>query len=114
MEMNGNDMFAIVAGADIPDREYLTGGYDIVHISLTARTTSTLLAQEAVLLLGAKTTAKLRRIRVTTFRAARSESLTFECTGSIPHTPNLSRRTTSRQVIPHYGIVYSTLRRRRT
>jgi hypothetical protein len=44
METNGNNMFAIVEGANIPEHEYLPGGYDILHISLTARTTSTLLA----------------------------------------------------------------------
>jgi hypothetical protein len=43
METNGNDMFAIVEGANIAEHQYLPGGYDIVHISLTARTMSTLL-----------------------------------------------------------------------
>jgi hypothetical protein len=43
METNGNDMFANVDGANIPEHRYLPGGY-IVHISLTARTTSTLFA----------------------------------------------------------------------
>jgi hypothetical protein len=53
METNGNDMFASVEGANIPEHRYPPGGY-IVHISLTARTTSTLLDLSGRLITGSK------------------------------------------------------------